>query len=90
MQDSKRESKQYKKLKPVKRDKDGNPVEQKYTDEEIERNSTNDGPERDDPHPVLGIKHKCVDMMRKFGGLDDPRRTKKEEEKKELLAQAKS
>ena len=62
-------------------------MEQKSTDEELDRESRNDGPERDEPHPVLGMKHKYVDMMRKYGGLDDPRRVKKEEEKKELLLQ---
>ena len=51
----------------------------------MDRQVNRDDPDRDESHPVLGIKHKYVDMMRKFGGMDDPRREKKEEEKKELL-----
>lgn len=92
MQNSKRDAKQMKKFKPIKRDADGKPIEPKYTDEELDRNSRkdDDDPDRDEPHPVLGMKHKYVDMMRKYGGMDDPRRVKKEEEKKELLAQSRS
>jgi len=87
MQDSKRESKRYKKYKPLKKDKDGKPVESKSTDEELESSGRYENPDRDYPHPTLGIKHKYIDMMRKYGGMDDPRRVKKEEEKKELLLQ---
>lgn len=60
-------------------------------DEELNRVLDGVNPERNDPHPTLGIKHKYVDLMRKFGGMDDPRRMKKaapeEEEKKDALLQ---
>ena len=61
-------------------------------DEELNRVLDRVNPERDDPHPTLGIKHKYVDLMRKYGGMDDPRRVKPaaEEEKKDALMQLES
>jgi len=69
-----------KKFKPVKKDKDGKvPKAATMKDEELNKALDRVNPERDEPHPTLGIKHKYIDLMRKYGGMDDPRRVKKEE-----------
>ena len=71
----------YTKFKPVKKDADGKVKEPTMKNEELDRVLSRENPDRDDPHPTLGIKQKYVDLMRKYGGMDDPRREKEEEKK---------